>query len=425
MSRNQTYLSVESVIEDLGKKARESGYVLATTSPEVINSVLADIADSLRENVNNIIIANREDLSTARAKNLSAAMIDRLTLNEERIKVMADSAESIINLPSPVGKILSEWERPNGLRIQKKCVPLGVLGMIYESRPNVTLDAAALCLKSHNSVILRGGSECLKSSLAIYELITDALKKNGLPTGCVGMVPVADRSAVTAMLQAETYIDVMIPRGGKGLIEKIMKEAQMPVLAHLEGICHTYVHKSADPEIAVNVTLNSKMRRTGICGATETLLLDESLDPEISRKVLATLIEAGCEIVGTPEIQKLDRRVGAAGAIDWSTEYLDAKLSAKAVRDVQEAAAHINKYGSHHTDSILAEDREAVEYFLENVDSGIVLHNASTQFADGGEFGMGAEIGISTGKLHARGPVGVEQLTTYKYVVRGSGQTRP
>ncbi len=425
MGRNQTFLSAVDMIAELGREAREASSILARTGPEIINSVLADLADALRYESERLILANREDLSGSKAKNLSSAMIDRLKLTPERISAMADCVESIINLPSPVGRILGEWNRPNGLLIQKISVPLGVLGMIYESRPNVTVDAASLCLKAHNAVILRGGSESLNSSLALHSLITGALVKNGLPAGCVCMVPVSDRTAVSAMLQASSLIDVMIPRGGKGLTEKVMKEATMPVFAHLDGICHTYLDRSADPEKAVKVTLNAKMRRTGICGATETLLVDASLDPKITREVLDALLNAGCSIVATPEIRMLDKKIGEAIEADWTTEYLDAKLSVCTVPDVKAAVSHINKFGSHHTDAIIAEDMKAASFFLENVDSGIVMHNTSTQFADGGEFGMGAEIGIATGKLHARGPVGVEQLTTYKYLVRGNGQTRP
>ncbi len=425
MARNQTCLSAEDLIEDLGQKAREASSVLSHIEPEVINKVLADLADLLRYESDNIILANRQDISGSRAKKLTPSMIDRLTLTPERIEAMAAGVEKIIDLSSPSGRVLAEWERPNGLRIQKISVPLGVLGMIYESRPNVTIDAAALSLKSHNAIILRGGSESLNSSLAIHDLIVKALKKNDLPEGCVCMVPTIDRTVVTAMLQAVSSIDVLIPRGGRGLTEKVMREALMPVFAHLDGICHTYVDKSADPAIAVNVTLNAKMRRTGICGATETLLFDEELDSELKQQILENLLKSDCRIVATPDICKLDNRIGKADETDWTTEYLDAKLSVCSVKGVKEAVQHINKYGSHHTDAIIAEDEKAVNWFLENVDSGIVMHNTSTQFADGGEFGMGAEMGISTGKLHARGPVGIEQLTTYKYLVRGNGQLRP
>ncbi|MCK5384560.1 MAG: glutamate-5-semialdehyde dehydrogenase, partial [Alphaproteobacteria bacterium] len=322
-------------------------------------------------------------------------------------------------------RILWEQTRPNGLKIQRIACPIGLLGMIYESRPNVTVDASVLCLKSHNAVMLRGGSECLHSSLILHKIIQQALKDNGLPEASVSMIPISDRAAVGAMLKAAEYIDVMIPRGGSGLIQRVMDEARMPVFGHLNGICHVYIHPTAKPDIAREVTLNAKMRRTGICGATETLLLDKGLDPTIVKDVLTTLLDAGCSIVGDAQIQDIDNRIMPATDEDWVTEYLDAKLSCKFVDSVKDAVNHINTYGSHHTDSILTEDKDAAAYFLKNVDSGIVLHNASTQYADGGEFGMGAEIGIATGKMHARGPVGVEQLCTYKYNVHGNGQTRP
>lgn len=413
------------IIKTLGKEARKASMTLASASPETVNAALAQMATLIRESVPEIMEANEKDLTSAKEKGLSDALIDRLTLNPERIESIASGVENIMKLPCPVGKTLMENIRPNGLKIRKVSVPFGVFGMIYESRPNVTVDAAALCLKSHNAVILRGGSESLESSLCLHEIITKALEKSGLPKGCVCMVPVKDREAVTAMLRADSGIDVMIPRGGKGLTGKVMNEAQMPVFAHLDGICHTYLDQSANPEIALNVTLNAKMRRTGICGATETLLADEKIDKKILKKVISALIEKGCEVIGSPEICELDTRVKPASEEDWSTEYLDAKISVKTVSGVKEAVNHINSYGSHHTDAIIAQDQQATDYFLANVDSGIVVHNSSTQFADGGEFGMGAEIGIATGKLHARGPVGVEQLTTYKYHVLGNGQTRP
>jgi len=356
---------------------------------------------------------------------LSEALLDRLKLTPERIESMSAGLETVIDLPDPVGRVLWESKRPNGLHIKRLSCPIGVLGMIYESRPNVTVDAAALCLKSHNAVILRGGSESLNSSLALHDLIQSSLRAHNLPEGAVSMIPVSDRSVVGEMLSADQYIDVMIPRGGRGLIERVMSEAAMPVFGHLEGLCHIYIHQTARKEIAVDVTLNAKMRRTGICGAAETLLLDHKLDPDIARAVVKALLDKGCEVVGDKMAQGLDERIGAARSEDWHTEYLAPKISVAVVDGVEEAVNHINAQGSHHTDSILAEDAQAASYFLNRVDSGIVMHNASTQFADGGEFGMGAEIGIATGKFHARGPVGLEQLTTYKYLVHGSGQTRP
>ncbi len=416
----------EEIVEELGRDAKAASHELAQTSENVINEVLSTMAEKLRSNAASVLEANKKDLASAEQRGLSAAMTDRLMLDDERMEGMAAGVEIVRDLPDPVGRILSETERPNGLKIQKVAVPIGVLGMVYESRPNVTIDASALCLKSRNAVILRGGSEVLNSSLAMHTLIQDALKEHDLPEAAVSMIPIADRAAVGAMLGADNYIDVMIPRGGKGLIERVMSEARMPVFGHLEGVCHIYIHPSAKPEIAREVPLNAKMRRMGgTCPAMETLLLDSNLDQEIAKDVVSTLLDAGCEIVGDKLAQALDSRIGEATAQDWSTEYLDAKLSCAVVNGVEEAVTHINGYGSHHTDSILAEDKEAADYFLKNVDSGIVLHNASTQYADGGEFGMGAEIGIATGKMHARGPVGVEQLCTYKYLVRGTGQTRP
>ena len=376
------------------------------------------------ENQDTILEANKKDLAAGEQKGLSPALLDRLKLTPERIAGIASGVDVVRELEDPVGKTLWEADRPNGLKIQRVAVPIGVLGMIYESRPNVTVDAAALCLKSHNAVVLRGGSESLHSSLALHAIVQAALKAHDLPEAAVSMIPITDREAVGEMLRSK-YIDVMIPRGGKGLIARVREEATMPVFSHLDGQCHIYIHPSAKPEIAVEVSRNAKLRRTGICGALETLLLDQNLDKAVARDVLAKLFDDGCVIVGDKMAQTLDDRIGQATGEDWSTEYLEAKLSVAVVNSVDEAITHINTYGSHHTDSILAEDAKAVSKFLQNVDSGIVMHNASTQFADGGEFGMGAEIGIATGKMHARGPVGLEQLCTYKYLVHGAGQTRP
>ncbi len=425
MSRSQASVFSGDLVSDLGRKARASSAVLTGIGGEEINLVLAALADGLRTEAESILEANREDVAASTNKGLTESMIDRLRLSEKSVLAMADAVEAVMALPDPVGRVLGEWTRPNGLHIQKVSVPIGVLGMIYESRPNVTIDAAALCLKSRNAVILRGGSESLNSCLALHAVVQQALRARNLPESCVGMVPVSDRAAVTAMLTAEEYIDVMIPRGGQGLVEKVMQEARMPVFSHLDGICHVYVHSSAKPDLARGVTVNAKMRRTGICGAAETLLLDAGVPQKTATSIVQGLLDAGCEVVGDALARRLDRRIGAATEKDWQTEYLAPKISVRYVEGVEQAVGHINSNGSHHTDSILAEDAEAVAYFLSRVDSGIVMHNASTQFADGGEFGMGAEIGIATGKLHARGPVGVEQLTTYKYLVRGTGQTRP
>ena len=425
MTSPNTAQTAQQIVCDLGRKARAASNLMAQTSESILNAALASIAANLRANIKTILAANEKDVAAAREKKLSPAMIDRLTLTPDRIESMAKGLETVQSLPDPVDRVLWEATRPNGLKIQRVSVPIGVLGMIYESRPNVTIDASALCLKSRNAVILRGGSESLNSSMALHGLIQTALRQNNLPEDAVCMIPVADRDAVGAMLAAHEYIDVMIPRGGKSLVERVQNESTMPVFSHLEGICHIYVHSTANPALARDVVLNAKMRRTGICGAMETLLLDSKVDHVVAKDILNTLLNAGCEIVGDKLVQGMDARIGAAGTTDWSTEYLCAKLSCAVVNGVEEAVNHINTYGSHHTDSILTEDSASADYFLKNVDSGIVMHNASTQFADGGEFGFGGEIGIATGKLHARGPVGLEQLCTYKYVVRGNGQIRP
>ena len=416
--------SPEDIVSALGVEAKKAAAILVQTPTETINNVLTGLAEALRENADAILIENQKDLNAARERGLTDAMIDRLALDEQRIEGMAQSVETVRQLDDPTGKTLWEEDRPNGLKIQRISCPIGVFGMIYESRPNVTIDASILCLKSHSAVILRGGSESLHSSLALHKIIQDTLEAFNLPKACVSMIPTSDRAAVGAMLRAAEYIDVMIPRGGHGLIERVMNEARMPVFGHLDGLCHIYVDKSADANIAKNVTLNAKMRRTGVCGAMETLLLDESLDKEIAAGILSNIIDAGCDIVGDTTAQTLDSRIKPANSEDWTTEYLDSKLSCRMVSNIEEAVSHINGKGSHHTDCIIAQDDSAVAYFQKNVDSGIVMHNTSTQFADGGEFGMGAEIGIATGKMHARGPVGLQQLCTYKYLVHGTGQTR-
>ncbi len=415
----------QDVMDSLGCAARAGAAALQQSSAETINIILENIALGLTSNASALQAANASDLKAAREKNLTGPLLDRLTIKPAGMEAMAQGVRDIARLEDPVGVILEEWSRPNDLVIRKISVPIGVLGVIYESRPNVTIDAAALCLKSRNAVILRGGSESVESNRALHVIIQEALKKGGLPASCVQMVPIQDRVFVETMLKAHQYVDVIVPRGGRGLIEAVMKNAAMPVFAHLDGNCHIYIHKGANAEIARSVTLNAKMRRTGICGAAESLLLDESLSPAAAKAVLDDLIKAGCTIVGDDASRALDSRVGPATEADWSTEYLDAKISCKVVRGVEEAVVHINRYGSHHTESILTEDKDSAAYFLKNVDSAIVMHNASTQFADGGEFGMGAEIGIGTGKLHARGPVGVKQLTTFKYQVSGKGQIRP
>lgn len=417
--------SPEEIVNSLGAAAKDSAAILSQTPTEVIDQVLGTLYQKLIDGADDIIAANGKDISAAEQKGLSAALIDRLRLDHDRIKGIAEGVKTVRKLDDPTGKTLWTQERPNGLLIRRVSCPIGVLGMIYESRPNVTIDASILCLKSHNAVILRGGSESLHSSLALHSIIQDSLEAHDLPKACVSMIPISDREAVGAMLRAASYIDVMIPRGGHGLIERVMNEARMPVFGHLDGLCHIYVHESAEEDMVLDVTLNAKMRRTGICGAMETLLIDRAYGEDKAKRILSNILDSGCVVVGDDDIQKLDPRIEQAQDSDWTTEYLDAKLSCKFVDSVQDAVKHINSHGSHHTDSILADDEAAASYFLNNVDSGIVMHNASTQFADGGEFGMGAEIGIATGKMHARGPVGLEQLCTYKYMVHGNGQTRP
>ena len=383
------------------------------------------MAQSLRRRSNAVISENAKDMAAGEDKGLSGAMLDRLLLDDDRIEGVASALEAIADLPDPVGSIQSEWDRPNGLHIQRVRVPLGVIGVIYESRPNVTADAGALCLKAGNAAILRGGSESFYSSNAIMESLREGLTSAGLPEHAIQLVPVTDRAAVGEMLTMNDYIDVIVPRGGKSLIERIARESKIPLFKHLDGICHSYVHASADADMAKNVVVNAKMRRTGICGSTETLLIDQSVAQTVLPSIIGGLIDAGCEVRGDDATCTMDARVSQATDADWDTEYLDAIISVKQVDGVDAAISHIRNHSSDHTDAILATDADAVERFVNHVDSAIVMVNASTQYADGGEFGMGAEIGISTGKMHARGPVGVEQLTSMKYVVRGDGQCRP
>lgn len=417
-------VSPENIVNALGLEAKKASYILAQASTAQINKALETLSNHIISQTDVVLEANKKDVSAAKEKGLSDAMVDRLMLDSPRLEAIEQSVRSIAALPDPVGRVISETIRPNDLKIEKVAVPIGVLGMIYESRPNVTVDAAALCLKSHNAVILRGGSESFHSSHALYGLVQAALEQEGLPKDCVQMIPSTDRALVGDMLAASDVIDVMIPRGGKGLTSRVMAEAKMPVFAHLDGNCHIYVHDSADIEKAKAVIRNAKLRRTGICGAAESLLMDKALNDDVIKEILGTLLDEGCTVVGDAYIQSLDKRVQKASEEDWATEYLENKISAKMVDGARDAVSHINAYGSHHTDCILAEDESATDYFFKNVDSAIVMHNASTQFADGGEFGFGAEIGIGTGKLHARGPVGLEQLTTFKYLVHGTGQTR-
>jgi glutamate-5-semialdehyde dehydrogenase len=412
-------------MEWIGSAAKEAAAALAQADGETKNRALRAAAQSVRDNSAAILEANERDMQAAEAKGLLRAMLDRLALNPDRIEAIASGLEEVADLPDPVGRVLAEWERPNGLRISRQSVPLGVIGIIYESRPNVTADAGGLCLKAGNAAILRGGSESFHSSTAIVACLQAGLKAAGLPETAVQAMPGTERELVGAMLRANAYIDVIVPRGGRSLIERVMNESRVPVMAHLDGICHVYVDGAADAKKARRIVLNAKMRRPGVCGAMETLLIDAQAMVGMLPSILDDLITEGCEVRGDPAVCGLDPRVLPATEADWSTEYLDAILSVKVVSGVEAAIRHINLYGSHHTDSIVTEDAATAERFLASVDSAIVLHNASTQFADGGEFGMGAEIGISTGKLHARGPVGAEQLTSYKYIVRGDGQIRP
>jgi glutamate-5-semialdehyde dehydrogenase len=413
-----------ALIASMGAKARDAARVLATTPRETKDRALNAMALALRNDADAILTANAKDMTIAEQNGTSGAFLDRLTLNAERIDGMAAGLDAIAALPDPVGQEIVRWQRPNGLDIARVRVPLGVIGIIYESRPNVTADAGALCLKAGNAAILRGGSESFHSSRAIAKSLGKGLKEAGLPEAAIQLVPTRDRAAVGALLRAQGLVDIIVPRGGKSLIERVQEESRVPVLAHLDGNCHVYVHACADPEKARSIAVNAKMRRTGICGAAETLLIDRSIADEALQGIMDALMEAGCEVRGDEATQALDDRVNPATDQDWDTEYLDAVIAIRQVDGLNQALEHIDRHGSNHTDCIVTEDKAAAERFLTNVDSAIVLHNASTQFADGGEFGMGAEIGISTGRLHARGPVGVDELTTYKYVVRGNGQVR-
>ena len=417
---------IGSIMEPIGRAAVEASRLLSQATTVAKNQALQAMANALRTHADNILTANAKDMAAGRDRKLSDALLDRLLLDNKRIESMAKGIEDIIALPDPINTMIAEWTRPNGMKIQRVRVPLGVIGIIYESRPNVTADAGALCLKSGNAVILRGGSESHHSSRAIHQCLVEGLKAAGLPEAAIQMVPVTDRAAVGYMLSGMTdYIDVIVPRGGKSLIQRVQQDARVPVIGHLEGNCHVYVDRGADVNMAREIVKNAKLRRTGICGAAETVLFDKAASDALVVPVICTLLDAGCEVRGDTHVQKLDSRVKPATEDDWYTEYLDSIIAAKMVDGVDGAVAHIDKYGSAHTESIVTSNAEHAERFLSNVDSAIVLHNASTQFADGGEFGMGAEIGISTDKFHARGPVGVEQLTSYKYVVRGTGQLRP
>ncbi|MEE8505179.1 MAG: glutamate-5-semialdehyde dehydrogenase [Kiloniellales bacterium] len=409
----------------LGRAARGAATELAHADPGAKTLALEAAAATLRRRTAELLAANAKDMEAARAKALSGALLDRLALDPARVEAMAEGLETIAQFPDPVGRVLADWTRPNGLKIARVSVPLGVIGIIYESRPNVTADAGGLCLKSGNAVILRGGSESFHSSAAILESLQAGLREAGLPEAAIQRVPTVDRDAVGILLTMNDSVDIIVPRGGRGLIERVQNESRIPVIAHLDGLCHTYIHAAADPGKAREIALNAKMRRTGVCGATETLLVDRAVAEAQLGPILDDLIAAGCEIRGDETACRIEPRAVPATPEDWDTEYLDAILSVKVVDGLDSAIEHIDRHGSHHTEAIVTEDQAAAEAFLKRLDAAIVLHNASTQFADGGEFGMGAEIGISTGRLHARGPVGAEQLTTYKYVVRGNGQVRP
>ena len=416
----------DAIMPEIGRRARSAARVLALAPAAQKDEALAAMADAIRSREKAILAANAEDLAGAGAAGASAAFLDRLTLDGKRVAAMADGLDVVRGLPDPIGAVTERWTRPNGMTIERVRVPLGVVGIIYESRPNVTADAGALCLKAGNAAILRGGSESLSSNRAIHAALRAGLSAAGLPEAAIELVPIADRAAVGLMLAGlDGAIDVVVPRGGKDLVARVQAQARVPVFAHLEGICHVYVHKSARLDMAKSILLNAKMRRTGVCGAAETLLIDGAAAPTHLEPLVAALLEAGCEVRGDAATRAVDARVKPADEADWSTEYLDAIISARVVDDLDAAIDHVERYGSHHTDTIVTEDAAAAEKFLAEVDSAIVLHNASTQFADGGEFGFGAEIGIATGRFHARGPVGVEQLTSFKYRVHGCGQIRP
>ncbi|MDC0989046.1 glutamate-5-semialdehyde dehydrogenase [Rhodospirillales bacterium] len=413
------------MMNNIGIAAKRAALDLSNVSSEIKNKALVSAAGKIRENSDLIMEKNIVDLTSAKQRRLPSATIDRLELTVERIQSMASGIESVAELGDPVGRILKEWERPNGLSMSRVSVPLGVIGVIYESRPNVTADAAALCLKSGNAAILRAGSESFHTSSEIMKSIKAGLQSVNLPDTAIQLVPTIDRAAVGEMLVMSDYIDVLVPRGGRSLVERVQSEAKVPIFAHLEGVCHTYVNSSSNPDMASDIVLNAKMRRPGICGATETLLIDREAIKTHLPSIIDALLAAGCEIRGDESIINYSDKILPASESDWSTEYLDSILSIKQVEDLREAIDHVNCYGTEHTDAIITEDQKIAEKFMNEVKSAIVIHNASTQFADGGEFGMGAEIGISTGRMHARGPVGVDQLTTFKYKVRGSGQIRP
>jgi glutamate-5-semialdehyde dehydrogenase len=415
-----------ALMNELAGRARAAARVLALASPEQKNHALAAMERAIRSQTQAILAANAEDVAEVRASGAASAFVDRLTLTQARIDAMADGIATVRKIPDPVGVVTESWQRPNGMTIERVRVPLGVVAVIFESRPNVAADAGVLCLKSGNAVILRGGSDSFRSCRAIHACLEQGLREAGLPEASITLVPTRDRAAVGLLLTGlNGAIDVIVPRGGKSLVARVEAEARVPVFAHLEGVNHVYVEQSANLEMAKSIVLNAKMRRPGVCGAAETLLIDRAGSATSLKPLIEMLIDAGCEVRGDETVQRTDARVKPASEEDWDTEYEDAIIAARIVDGVDEAIAHIHSHGSHHTDAIVTEDAKAAQKFLNEVDSAIVLHNASTQFADGGEFGFGAEIGIATGKFHARGPVGAEQLTSFKYRVHGTGQTRP
>ena len=418
--------TIAVTMDEIGKRARAAAAILAMATPEAKTMALKKSVEAIRTRRDSLLDANRRDMAAARENGPAESFLDRLKLDVARVEAIAASLETVADFPDPVGRVLAEWDRPNGLKISRVATPLGVIGVIFESRPNVTADAAALCLKAGNASILRAGSESMHSSRAIHACLTEGLRAAGLPAHATQLVPTQDRAAVGYMLADMTqYIDVIVPRGGKSLVGRIQAEARVPVFAHLEGLVHVYVDGAADLDMAREIIVNAKMRRTGICGATETLLIDSACARTHLDPLLKALLDAGCEVRGDQATQSADPCVILAQPEDWDTEYLDSIIAVRVVDGVDGAIAHIGEHSSNHTEAIITDDPEVAEKFMNDVDSAIVLWNASTQFADGGEFGMGVEIGIATGKLHARGPVGAEQLTSFKYMVRGAGQTRP
>jgi glutamate-5-semialdehyde dehydrogenase len=416
---------IATAMADIGRRAKAAARTLALSPRAQRNAALSAMTQQIRDSEAAILAANAEDIAEAKASGATSAFLDRLSLDAKRVAAMADGIDIVRDLADPVGAVTESWTRPNGMTIERVRVPLGVIGVIYESRPNVTADAAVLCLKAANAVILRGGSESFRSARAIHVALAAGLRAADLPEDAIQLVPTRDRAAVGLMLAGlDGNLDVIVPRGGKGLVARVQAEARVPVFAHLEGVVHVYVDKAADLEMAKTIVLNAKMRRIGVCGAAETLLVDRAAAPTMLRPLVMMLLDAGCEVRGDADVQKSDARVKPATEEDWPAEYLDAIIAAKVIDGVDAAIAHIERYGSHHTDAIVTADQNTADKFLSEVDSAIVLHNASTQFADGGEFGFGAEIGIATGRMHARGPVGVEQLTTFKYRIRGTGQVR-